>query len=135
MRPSQLKDTLTIVAIAGFGIVGLAFGWSWYTESRPGVPTPSATPRQLFDSQVTAVLDRRCSNCHGLSVEAYQKLESDPKSRVLLRWPLDERTEIPAASVPLGGWIGPWSSGSMTVIVTRRLQAATSSEPCTVAAA
>jgi hypothetical protein len=94
MRSTPLKETLTLVAIAGFAIVGLAIGWAWYNGLRPTAPTPSATPRQLFDSQVTAVLDRRCSNCHGVSVEAYQKLETDPNSRVLLRWPLDESGRI-----------------------------------------
>ena len=94
MTTSRLKAALAPIAIAGFTIAGLAIVWARYTTSTTVTPTVREMPRQLFDSEVTAVLDRRCSGCHGVSIAAYENLESNPKSRMLLRWPLDAQGRI-----------------------------------------
>ncbi|MCP3917161.1 MAG: hypothetical protein GY711_16555 [bacterium] len=84
----------TFVAFIALTIAALAASWAWHADSIPVTPAPSATPRQLFDTQVSLVLDRHCSSCHGVPIEAYRALESSPASRTLLRWPVDEAGRI-----------------------------------------
>jgi hypothetical protein len=81
MKAFAALFTLTVVALIA--------GWAFHTRPVPVEPAPIATPRQLFDMQVSAVLDRHCSNCHGVSTEVFQALGSNPENRMLLRWPVD----------------------------------------------
>ena len=94
MKPTRLADALAMIAAIGIAAGGLAIGWTWYVSSAPTALELSTTPRQIFNADVVAVLDRRCSNCHGVGLEIYEKLESNPKSRVLLRWPVDSSGRI-----------------------------------------
>jgi len=72
----------------------LLITWLWQAGSLDTAMPEGSASRQLFDTEVVTLLDRRCSNCHGVSVEEYDQLEADPASRLLLRWPVDTTGRI-----------------------------------------
>ncbi|MAF64273.1 MAG: hypothetical protein CMJ84_01260 [Planctomycetes bacterium] len=91
-----MKMFLAIIALT---IAALVAGQFWHAEPVPGGPTPSLTPRELFDTQVSAVLDRHCSACHGIPTEAYGAHAAGPESALLLRWPVDPSGRISNAEL------------------------------------
>lgn len=80
----------TLAALIALTAAVLIVGWARHAAPVPVEQVPDAiTPRRLFDTQVVAVLDRHCSSCHGVPLDAYRTLESGADSRALLRWPVD----------------------------------------------
>ena len=94
MKSSRPDNPLNLLLVIGLAIGGLVVSQLWYADPATVTEVEHTTPRLLFDTQVTAVLDRRCSNCHGVPEKTYRTLDSDPNSRVLLRWPVDAAGRI-----------------------------------------
>jgi mono/diheme cytochrome c family protein len=93
MNSSVAKRTIKI-ALTLCIVFALLISWQWQSESLTTVTPEDSVSRQLFDTEIVALLDRRCSNCHGVSVTEYAKLEADPANTLLLRWPVDATGRI-----------------------------------------
>ncbi|MCP4088344.1 MAG: hypothetical protein GY746_00920 [Gammaproteobacteria bacterium] len=92
MNPTTSKINIALLLCFLFALL---LSQLWQGDSPPvEPPASSSASRQLFDTEIAALLDRRCSNCHGVSAEEYAHLEEDPSNRLLLRWPVDTSGRI-----------------------------------------